>query len=178
MASFQNKSFILSPEKNVRCSYEVFIYFDLALFSDSLLMLSHSIILGSSLLIKVCVSTLLCLLLNVFMVLGKVLSSAYIIKSNFVVASDKSFIYMINNKGPRIEPCGTPICKGKISDLQSSISVNCFLFLSNFQIVSELNLPVRNSLAYVIKSYDQLYQMPLISQETCQLESYLYPFYL
>ena len=91
-------------------------------------MFSHSIILESSSLIKVCVSTLLCLLLNVFMVLDQVVSSSYIIKLNCLVDSEKSFIYMINNKGPRIEPCGTPIFKGKISDLQSSISVYCFLF--------------------------------------------------
>ena len=32
---------------------------------------------------------------------------------------------MINNKGPIIDPCGTPIVKGKISDLLSSISVYC-----------------------------------------------------
>ena len=62
------------------------------------------------------------------MVLDKVVSSAYIIKSNFFVDSGKSFIYMINNNGPRIDPCGTPIVKGKISDLLSSISVYCFLF--------------------------------------------------
>ena len=61
---------------------------------------------------------------------------------------------MIHNKGPRIDPCGTPIVDGKISDLLSSLSVYCFL--PNFQIVSELNLPVRNILAYVIESYDQL----------------------
>ena len=111
-----------------------------SLFSDSLFMFSHSIILESSSLIKVCVSTLLCLLLNVFMVLDKVVSSAYIIKSNFLVDSEKSFIYMINNKGPRIEPCGTPIFKGKISDfyLQFPYIVSCFL--SNFQIVSEWNV--------------------------------------
>ena len=35
---------------------------------------------------------------------------------------------MITNKGPRIDPCGTPIVKGKISELLSSISVYCFLF--------------------------------------------------
>ena len=50
--------------------------------------------------------------------------------------------------------------------------------LSNFQIVSELNLPVRSILAYVIESYDQLYQMPLIGREICQLEFHLNPFYL
>ena len=63
------------------------------------------------------------------MVLDKVISSAYIIKSNFLVDSEKSFIYMINNKGPIIDPCGTPIVKGKISDLLSSMTVYCFLFL-------------------------------------------------
>ena len=68
------------------------IYFDLYLFSDSLFMFSHSIILESSSLIKVCVSTLLTSLLNVLMVLNKVVSSAYIIKSIFLVDSEKSFI--------------------------------------------------------------------------------------
>ena len=92
-------------------------------------MFSHYIILEGSSLIKVCVSTLLCLLLNVFMVLDKVVSSAYKIKSTFFSGfGDIVYIYMINNKGPRIEPCGTPIFKGKISDLRSSISVYCFLF--------------------------------------------------
>ena len=104
------------------------MYFDLSLFSDSLYMFSYSIILESSSLIKVCVSTFFSLLLNVLMVLDMVVSSAYIIKSNFFLDSGKSFIYMINNNGPTIDPCGTPIVKGKISDLLSSISVYCFLF--------------------------------------------------
>ena len=64
------------------------------------------------------------------MVLDKVVSSAYILKSIFLVDSEKSFIYrayMINNKGPKIDPCGTPIVKGNISELLSSIYVYCFL---------------------------------------------------
>ena len=56
-------------------------------------MFSHSIILESSSLIKVCVSTLLSLLLNVLMVLDKVVSSAYYNKIEFLlVDSEKSFI--------------------------------------------------------------------------------------
>ena len=95
-----------------------------------------------------CVSTLLCLLLNVFMVLDNVVSSAYIIKSTFLVDSEKSFICMINNnKGPIIEPCGTPIFKCNISDFNFQFQYIVSCFLSNFQIVSELNLPVRNILA-------------------------------
>ena len=93
------------------------MYFDL--FSDSFL--------ESSSLIKVCVSTFFSLLLNVLMVLDKVVSSAYIIKSTFFCGFGE-IVYMINNNGPRIDPCGTPIVKGKISDLLSSISVYCFLF--------------------------------------------------
>ena len=89
------------------------MYFDLSLFSDSLFMHSHSIIVESSSLIKVCVSTFLSSLLNVLMVVDKVVSSAYIIKSNFLVDSQKSFIYMINNKGPRIDPRGTQLLKVK-----------------------------------------------------------------
>ena len=84
---------------------------------------------------------------------------------------------MINNKCPRIDPCGTPIVKGKISDLFLQFPCIVSYFLSNFQIVSELNLPVRNILAYVIESYDQLYQMPLIGPERYQFEFHLYPFY-
>ena len=48
-------------------------------------MFSHSIILEISSLNIVCVSTFPSLLLNVLMVLDKVVSSAYIIKSNFFI---------------------------------------------------------------------------------------------
>ena len=43
------------------------------------------------------------------MVLNKVVSSAYIIKLNILLAFGISFMYIINNKGPRIDPCGTKI---------------------------------------------------------------------
>ena len=56
----------------------------------------------------------LCLYL---MVLNKVVLSAYIIKLNILLAFGKSLIYIINNKGPRIGLCGTPIVIGKISEL-------------------------------------------------------------
>ena len=41
------------------------------------------------------------------MVLNKVVSSAYIIKLNIWLAFEKSLMYIINNKGPRTDPCGT-----------------------------------------------------------------------
>ena len=56
------------------------------------------------------------------MVLNKVVSSAYIIKLIILLAFGKSFMYIINNKGPRIDPCGTPMFIDKISDLAFSNS--------------------------------------------------------
>ena len=53
------------------------------------------------------------------MVLNKVVSSAYIIKLNIF---GKSFIYIINNKGQKIDPCDTPMFIDKISDLAFSNS--------------------------------------------------------
>ena len=104
----------------------------------------------------------------------------YIIKSNFLVDSEKSFIYiyMINNIGPRIDPCGTRLLKVKFQICFLRLPCIVSYFLSNFQLVSEFTVPIRNILAYVIKSYDQWYRMPLIGQEIYQLEFHLNPFYL
>ena len=46
----------------------------------------------------------------------RVVSSAYIMKSNMLLASEKSFINIINSNRPRIEPCGTPVVIGKMLD--------------------------------------------------------------
>ena len=54
------------------------------------------------------------------MVLNKVVSSVYIIKFIMLLAFEKSFIYIINNKGLRINPCSTPMFIDKISDLAFS----------------------------------------------------------
>ena len=60
--------------------------------------------------------------LNDLMVLNKVVSLAYIIKLNILLALGKLSMYIINNKGPRIDPCGTPKFIDKISDLAFSNS--------------------------------------------------------
>ena len=44
----------------------------------------------------------------VFSVLYRVVSSAKIMNLNTVLEWIMSFIYMINRRGPKIEPCGTP----------------------------------------------------------------------
>ena len=51
------------------------------------------------------------------MVLNEVRSSVYIIKLNILLALGRSFMYIINNMGPRIDPCGTPMFIDKISYL-------------------------------------------------------------
>ncbi len=78
-------------------------HIDLFLFSDNLFIFSHSITLESSSFIRV--STLQLISLKELTVLDNVVSPAYIIKSNLLLHCEKSFIYIINNIGPRIEPC-------------------------------------------------------------------------
>ena len=62
----------------------------------------------------------LCCVLSVnwFNVLESVVSSAYIMKLLWEIIN----IYIVNNNDPKIDPCGTPIFTGKVSDCISSIS--------------------------------------------------------
>ncbi len=52
-------------------------------------------------------------------------SSTYNMKSKRLFQSVISFIYMRNNKGPRIEHCGTPIVRVNVLDFATLISTNC-----------------------------------------------------
>ena len=58
---------------------------------------------------------------NVLTVLNKEVSSAYIIKLNILLAFGKSCMYIINNKGPKINACGTPTFINKFDILTSII---------------------------------------------------------
>ena len=69
------------------------------------------------------------LLVTVLKVLDIVVSSAYTMNSNMLLVSQKSFVYIMNKSGPRIQVCAKPIVMSKVSDLISSISVYCFLFV-------------------------------------------------
>ena len=97
---------------------------DLFLFNDNLLILSHSIsiyiLLYYSSFTADSVLLFGMLSLKDLMVLNKVVSSAYIIKLKILLAFGKLFMYIINNKGPRTYPCGTPQFIDKISDLAYS----------------------------------------------------------
>jgi len=52
--------------------------------------------------------------------------------NNLSLASDAQFCisltYMRKNRGPRIEPCGTPQVMSKIFDLASAETINCLRF--------------------------------------------------
>ena len=85
--------------------------FVLSTFSDSLFTASQSDILDSSKLIKydIWVTSWFTSCVNVHNVLVNVVSSAYKIKLRRSLTVCMSFIYITNNKGPNIEPCGTPV---------------------------------------------------------------------
>ena len=102
----------------------IYLYFDL--FSDNLFIFNHSMTLESSAFIKYSLVSIS--FPKYAKLLNNVVSSAYIMNLNILLASEKSLIYiMINNKGPSIEPCGTPTVIGRISDFVSSNSTYCFL---------------------------------------------------
>ena len=49
--------------------------------------------------------------------------------SSTLLACEKSLIYIINKRGPSIEPCGKHGFIGKTFDFMSSIYINCSLFV-------------------------------------------------
>ena len=55
------------------------------------------------------------LFLKCIKVLDNVVSSVYMMKSDMLLASEKSFVYIINKSGQRIEPYGMPSVMGKVS---------------------------------------------------------------
>ena len=49
-------------------------------------------------------------------VLTREVSSAYVMNLKTLLACEKSLIYIMNNRGPSIEPCGTPVFIDKTFD--------------------------------------------------------------
>ena len=54
---------------------------------------------------------------EIWMVLFRVVSSAYRMKLKYSVQYGMSFIYMRNNSGPKIEPWGTPVYNGRMLEV-------------------------------------------------------------
>ena len=58
-----------------------------------------------------------------------ILSSAYVTNLKTVLACEKSLIYIMNNRGPSIEPFGTPVFIGETLHFMSSICTNYSRFV-------------------------------------------------
>ena len=80
---------------------------DILFDTNQLLTLLSSLLITLSLLLDCIVSTQQ---LNV-------VSSAYIIKWKSLLVFGKSLIYIINRRGPRIDPCGMLCCMSRIFEL-------------------------------------------------------------
>jgi hypothetical protein len=95
------------------------IYLDFFTVKDSLLMFSHSFILFSSI-FKWCSTSLGHMSID-WIVVNKVLSSAYIIYLNVSHEFDKSVTYIKNKSGPHIDPCGTLVVIGRASETVNDV---------------------------------------------------------
>ena len=109
--------------------WKINIFVFLAL-SDNLLRQSQSVITFSSELIAWVASSIL-LRSEVKVQMGSIndVSSAYRVKWNFFVTWEISFIYMMNRRGPRMDPCGTPVEIVEYAEVEHTV----FYFPGNFQ---------------------------------------------
>ncbi len=55
------------------------------------------------------------------MVVDSVVSSAYKMKSNNLLEFTMSFMYIMKRRGPKIDPCGTPVIMGNVLEIVLSI---------------------------------------------------------
>ena len=56
------------------------------------------------------------------------MASACIMNLKKLLDSGKSFIYIKNTSGPKMDPCGTPVTIGNVLDAVSFNSTNCSMF--------------------------------------------------
>ena len=94
-----------------------FVFFT---FNDNLFIFSHSVTLFNSCLVVLASLLLVCAPHNV-------VSSAYVIKLKCEVDYAMSFMYIMNSKGPSIEPWGTPVDILPNSERVALYTTYCFL---------------------------------------------------
>ena len=99
------------------------MYLDFFIFKDSLLIFSHSFSLFNS--VFKCCSISLKHEFKDWIVVNKVVSSAYITYLNVLLDFCKSFMYITKRSGPIMDPYGTPVV---IDKMLSSYVTYCFLF--------------------------------------------------
>ena len=102
------------------------MYLDFFIFKDSLLMFSHLFTLFNYVL--KCCSISLVLEFKDWIVVNRVVSSAYITYLNVLLDFGGSLMYITNKSGPIMEPYGTPVVIGRVSEMLSSYVTYRFLF--------------------------------------------------
>ena len=88
------------------------MYLDFFIFKDSLLIFSHSFTVFNSVL-KCCLISLVHEFKD-WIVVNRVVSSAYIL-----LDFGKSLMYITKRSEPIMEPCGTPVVIGRVSEMLS-----------------------------------------------------------
>ena len=63
-----------------------------------------------------------------WIVVNRVVSSAYITYLNVLLDFGRSLMYITKRSGPIMEPCGTPVVIGRVSEILSSYVTYYFLF--------------------------------------------------
>ena len=103
---------------------------------------------------------------------NRLVSSANIIIFNKLEALGRPFIYIKNNSGPRIDPCGNPHVTFSsfvlLSLLMQIYKYTAFYLLDNFYTRQDLHPLFHRSQAFSKVLYDRLYQTPLTSRQKCQ----------
>ena len=75
-------------------------------------------------------------------------------------------MYIKNSKGPRIDPCGTPILIALEDDVVELWDTNGYLEERNFQLICEPVHEYRSDITFVKEFYGKQYQMPYGDLET------------
>ena len=102
------------------------MYLDFYILKDSLLIFSHSFTLFNS--VFKCCSTSLVHEFKDWIVVNRVVSSAYITYLNVLLDFGKLLMYITKRSGPIMEPCRTTVVIGTVSEMLSSYVTYCFLF--------------------------------------------------
>ena len=102
---------------------DFFIFF---IFKDSLFIFRHSFTLFNY--VFKCYSIYLVHEFKDWIVVNRVVSPAYITYLNVLLDFGRSLMYITKRSGPIMEPCGTPVVIGRVSEMLSSYVTYCFLF--------------------------------------------------
>ena len=84
--------------------------------------------------------------------------------------SGKSFTYIKNSSGPKMEPCGTPVTIGNVLDAVSFNSTNCSCLSDSSSVSYKRYFGYNSREVCLIIWYDLRYQMLWRDQGICLME--------